>query len=851
MTDHKKPTYKWVNTRVEYRWCKDTNRYIEVECEGYWYDGPWALAHDVAPSWLADDYQFFEDDAGIGSATSLAAVNTAPSVAPGTQVRLRVNVGEEAGAAGTGEHSAGWTLQYKIDSGSWTTLGAATTVQYFDSSNLSNGTAIGVANYVLSYSGSAVQRDWGDECEDGVSLSGNIWSNDYCEIEYTVDLNTVSAGSQVTFRVLAPDGSTAVTFTNVPTIDISGDINVDATGAATAGEAQAPASVTGDANVNLTGAATAGEAGTVAPTVNRPAGVGPYQFASWGLDVNSYGSFTKGGVTNVNVNVTGAASAGEAQAVTITGDANYTLTGAESAGEAQAVTVTGDANVSITGAESAAQAGTVTPAYDWAETATGAESPGEAGTVTLTYDWAETATGAEVAGEAGTVTLTGDANVNVTGAASAAEAQAVTVTGDVNYTLTGAESAGEAEAVTVETGGNVNVNVTGAETAGEAQAVTVTGDVNITLTGAESAGEAGTVTVTTTSAVVPELGPHGLVHKPYGTFTRDLSVSLVGASTSATHGVVTPTGTTGVTVQFGPHGLVSKSRQFSPKAGASQNVDVNLVGAQIDGQAQWPDSANATIYVDGAASAAEAGTVQGVAGILVPVTGAAIAVEAGTVSVRVDVDVSITGAETKAETYAVDVAGDPNIEPTGAETAAEAGTVAAQADANATVTGAQINAQASEIGLDTSADVSVTVYSGTITGEAGTVTFLEAENEKPLGRYRRRPRYYVEVDGQYLVAYSQAEVKELLDTAVELAEEAEVTKPSVIRVKTGSGKPTQSKAIKKAVREAKQQINRAIEQRRAELQKWHAIDMEIAELLTLKLKEEEEEEEALLALLLS
>ena len=228
MSHRKNPTSKFVTTIGVYQW--DGEKYVVQKKKGYWYDGPWALAHNVSPVWAAEDYQFFEDDGAIGARTAIAAENTAVTnsdgVGPGSVVGLRVNVAETNSAAGTGESSGGWTLQFSKNGGGFQTVGAATDVRYYNSANLTNGTVIGVANYALNYGGGGVQRDWGDECEDGVSLSGNVWSNDYCEIEYSIEFADTNAIDDVfTFRVLAPDGSTAVTFTNVPTLTL-GAINI-------------------------------------------------------------------------------------------------------------------------------------------------------------------------------------------------------------------------------------------------------------------------------------------------------------------------------------------------------------------------------------------------------------------------------------------------------------------------------------------------------------------------------------------------------------------------------------------------------------------------------------------------
>ncbi len=234
MSDLRKTIAKFVWTKGEWQWSELLQRYVLLNREGYWYEGLWALAHNVAPTWEAEDFQFFNDDGDITGATSIAAENVAvvktDGIAPGTIVQLKVNVGETAGAAGSGEHSAGWTLQFNINGGGFTTVGAATTVAFADSSNLVNNTVIVVADYALNWGSSGTQRDFGDECEDGVSLSGNIWSNDFCEICFVIQLDAVE-DDVVRFQMLAPDGTTAVTFNSVPTLtmDAAGNSDIAAT----------------------------------------------------------------------------------------------------------------------------------------------------------------------------------------------------------------------------------------------------------------------------------------------------------------------------------------------------------------------------------------------------------------------------------------------------------------------------------------------------------------------------------------------------------------------------------------------------------------------------------------------
>ena len=503
----------------------------------------------------------------------------------------------------------------------------------------------------------------------------------------------------------------------------SGDATGEPTGAEISGDAGAPASVTTDQILDATGAEISGDAGTVTFEESRDQVSQFGAFGSHGLPIPSYGAFTHGGGTSATGEPSGAAIAGEAGTVTVTGDVNVTLTGAEISGDAGTVTPNVDVNVSITGAESAGEA----------------QAP-----ASVTTDQILDATGAEISGDAGTVIPNVDVNISITGAESAGEAGTVTAEADVNVSLTGAEISGDAGTVTAVIP-DVVVPITGAASAGEAGTVIPNVDVNVSITGAAVAGEAGTIAA---KSAFGKLSPTGLVARPYGSFEKQ--VLLSGAQAAAAAGVVSVVVTT-TAIQLGPHGLTSKPRKF----GISGVSDVNafVTGAQIQGQAADPDSSHATIYTDGEEIEAQAGTViaDAIKDEVAFVTGAEAAAEAGTVVSAVNVSPILTGAEIvgqAGETTPIPTGG-AIATPLGAGMVAEAGavTVTAIQSPFVAITGAKIDAQAAEVGLDTNFDVSVLVYSGTILGEAGTVVFgddvvsEEEEVEEPSGGWAALNRY--------------------------------------------------------------------------------------------------------------
>ena len=151
--------------------------------------------------------------------------------------------------------------------------------------------------------------------------------------------------------------------------------------------------------------------------------------------------------------------------------------------------------------------------------------------------------------------------------------------------------------------------------------------------------------------------------------------------------------------------------------------------------------------------------------------------------------------------------------------------------------------------------ITVTVPATALTGAAAltgapTVTITDL-GKVVRGRFRRKRRYLIEIDGEFFDVRNQAEAQVIFDNLRETAEEQADTdvpvKPVKISVKTGTGKVTKAQGMISAVRQAKQSVNRAIERQAARLK----MDREISNLMVAKIEEERDEEESLLMLLLS
>ena len=93
------PKHRWINTRIESAWDEARQKYVDTYIEGFWYDGPMALAGmDTPPVWSAQNFRWVNDDGslatqdppGAGEASWAAAEDTALSVNVGTETQYRL-----------------------------------------------------------------------------------------------------------------------------------------------------------------------------------------------------------------------------------------------------------------------------------------------------------------------------------------------------------------------------------------------------------------------------------------------------------------------------------------------------------------------------------------------------------------------------------------------------------------------------------------------------------------------------------------------------------------------------------------------------------------------------------------
>ena len=171
----KQTNYKrrWINTSGTFEWNDATQSYELTENEGYWYDGPMALAHNQAALEQVH-FKFWEDDAS----TQVAATDTNPTLNVDTTYVLQIEL-ENNGDID--EASVAYEFQYQLNAGGWVNITATSlAVKTANPTGITNGTATVVGDNLGS--GNTFQA--GEEIEDGVSAALALATGGYTDFRF-------------------------------------------------------------------------------------------------------------------------------------------------------------------------------------------------------------------------------------------------------------------------------------------------------------------------------------------------------------------------------------------------------------------------------------------------------------------------------------------------------------------------------------------------------------------------------------------------------------------------------------------------------------------------------------------
>jgi hypothetical protein len=222
-------------------------------------------------------------------------------------------------------------------------------------------------------------------------------------------------------------------------------------------------------------------------------------------------------------------------------------------------------------------------------------------------------------------------------------------------------------------------------------------------------------------------------------------------------------------------------------------------------------------------------------------------------SVALDVDVQASTASLTLAEQQASIANDVNV-TTNVEAltlAEQQASIAVDVDVSASTSALTLQEQQASIAVDV--DVATSLAELTIATHQATVTEGEVEETPAKSKGgRKRKRYIVEIDNQFIEVASVADAQAVLEQAREVAEDAatQLTEPVKdiprISVKLISGKETKSKVLRRDVKKTQQAVEWIYRKAQQRIDR----DREISRLLQAKIREEDEEEEALIALLM-
>ena len=209
---HSKYTRKFVTTRFVQQWDAETKSFKTVEHEGYWYTGPWALAHTNA-TFVQQNWLFRNDDGTLSTATDISAsgedtaIIAGDGIEPETKFRIRFNLGDTAAA--DSNNSGTPTLQYNLGGAGWiavpTTAGADGIAFASSDQAITDGDNDSTQR-LSTIAGTTYDGTW-NEYDENASQTSRTYSDDYAEYEYCLVTSAGTAANVYEFRLLDPTGA--------------------------------------------------------------------------------------------------------------------------------------------------------------------------------------------------------------------------------------------------------------------------------------------------------------------------------------------------------------------------------------------------------------------------------------------------------------------------------------------------------------------------------------------------------------------------------------------------------------------------------------------------------------------
>ena len=221
-----------------------------------------------------------------------------------------------------------------------------------------------------------------------------------------------------------------------------------------------------------------------------------------------------------------------------------------------------------------------------------------------------------------------------------------------------------------------------------------------------------------------------------------------------------------------------------------------------------------------------------------------------------DASVTLTGGSAQGESgnLTADVAGTRNLTPLGVNQQARTFDLKGVGESQVELIGAQANAQGEEL---EGVSVFITLDGAGAEAQAGSVGLAEQDGRPSpsfVTRKGKKPRYIIEVDGEFVEVTSPQHAERVFQDIRDLALEAAQAQTETIKViprvsiKTAAGQPTRSLPLQNSLQNTQDEINSIYRAANDRIRR----DKEISELISARIQEEniQDEDDALLAILL-
>lgn len=167
------------------------------------------MTKTVNPNWVQGHYRFENDDGTLDGSTFIDAQDTTITQAADSNFRLRINWGEADNQSTATNLTP--ELEFNINGGTWTTVGATTAVQYTSSGNETDNNT-GSERLTTAPTGSASYTQ--TYFDDNNTLASQAPADAYYELSFNLTIDSAQVSNNDTINFQLVDGAATEVFTS-------------------------------------------------------------------------------------------------------------------------------------------------------------------------------------------------------------------------------------------------------------------------------------------------------------------------------------------------------------------------------------------------------------------------------------------------------------------------------------------------------------------------------------------------------------------------------------------------------------------------------------------------------------